>query len=211
VGFYAEVRLLYLKKDDEHPENKVWMGREAISFGHVTRLEKLADRERYRNTTFDAHQKAGICVTSIYLQKLYERLETPKVSDFAPPVLIRNESWDRSACEVPAQEYVDLRYVGGYRERFKELAHHNTIVACEEDMFIECINRCHIILDQAPVMWESCATLVGWLDEAEGQQAQAWQELEKDPVSLALARAWRSYFREVSAVGARALFWFPRY
>lgn len=210
MGFNAEIRVLYPEKD-KHPGNRVWQGREAISFGHVTRLQKLVDRDRYGHIIFDSHQRAGISVTSIYLGKLWERLQAPKTSDFAPPFLIRDKSWRWDTYAVPAQEYTDLVYVRGYEDLSEPLALHNKIVGLEGEALSERINRYHLILDQVPVMWESCATLVDWLNEAEGQRSSEWQELEKDPVSQALARAWRSYFREVSVVGARAMFWFPRY
>lgn len=211
MGFQAEIRLLY-PGTDKHPGNKVWVAREAVSFGHVTRFQKLANRERYGHITFNSHRRAGVCVTSIYLGKLDRKLNTPKASDFAPPFLIRDKSWRRDEYPVPAPEYTDLEYVINYFQRdqvAEVLALHNEIIKLEGEALAERINRCNIVIEQAPVMWESCETLVAWFDEAEAQRSQEWQELEKDPVSLALAKAWRSYFREISAVGARAMFWFP--
>lgn len=219
MGFNVELLILYRRAVPETGHG-IWEAHEAITFGRVTRLEKIT-HPRFAHLQKDHHERAGICVVSVLLGRMFAKLDTTPREAFAPPFLI-SELPDGATFAEGLEAYqgalrgaaddlllrpfpLEQRSIDA-----QQIKLHNDIVSLDDDALRWSLNDYHPVMDP-PFLWERCSALADWLETAEVQMASEWQELMKDPISLALARAWRAYLREVGAVGARALFIFPRW
>lgn len=219
MGFQAKLVLLYPEEEELPPKTpadeesgrrtvrKFWKSQESIDFGHITRLEKLID-PRLSHVGHSSHRRAGICVMSVFLEPLFEMMYKADLKVFAPKFIIYNDYAERVLrFDEIAETEVQIDWDSD-ESLPEEMAKHNEILNRPQKE-ISRISAKHEPRLSPPFMWESCSTLAVQLDECEASHSEEWQALEKDPVSLALARGWREYLREVGRVGVQALFVFP--
>lgn len=206
MGFKAELRLLYPDRKVIGPEKTVWMAKETISFGYITRLQKLVEHVR----EYDPHVRAGICMFHTIHQKLVDKLvRRPQWPDFAPPFLLyksfeqQHEVYEVKKTSQVWSEFVDA---GMFNPKLEV---HNQFLTWEHKKLQEFVAESYNIILDRLVMWEASSTVVQWLDEAEAAHAPEWQELQKEPVALAKVCGWREYLRHVGNVEARIMFQFP--
>ncbi len=218
MGFNAELRILYPDHKLLGQDKTLWKAQEVISFGYVTRLQKLVEYPKHH---YGDHERAGICVVGCIMAKLVEKLgRGPIWPDFAPLFLIYEAYFEDHAAYSLAKttgvlDYIDagscFEFSG--QDRLKPSPKlkkgHNEILGWSQDRLNAYVANNYNIIVHPLIMWESCENITAWLDEAEKIKTPEWQELEKNPISLAKARAWREYLREVGKIGARALFLFP--
>lgn len=227
MGFSTTLLLLWPASscpecDETHPSSTMWHAEETISFGDVTRMEKMTDKKLFGHLRFSTRQRAGMCAVDFILKRLFAKSAKPTREDFAPIFLIYQEYPKRYELLASPEfrdtkEYVDLNEycIEGFPKyamrltRTDVLTRHNEVIAMSEPKLVEYLTSpdYHPIM-RPPYMWEKCSTLATWLHETEAEKSGTWQELEKEPVSLALVRAWRAYLEEVGKVGVRALFVF---
>lgn len=238
MGFSTTLLLLYPVSPDSEPDGNLplpnleasakksprtmWRAEDTISFGDVTRMEKMTDKKTFGHLRFSSRQRAGMCAVDFILKRLFAKSAKPTREDFAPKFLIYQEYPKRYELLASAEfrgtkEYVDLNeycmeYFPKYALRLfrpESLVRHNEVIAMSESQLVTYLTSpdYHPIM-RPPYMWEKCGTLAEWLHAAEAEKSGTWQELEKEPTSLALVRAWRAYLEEVGKVGVRALFVF---
>jgi hypothetical protein len=220
MGFNAELLMVYPVRQPPKEKASIWCAQESISFGYITRLQKLIECVR----DYNPHARAGICTFSYMYFKLVEKLKRgPQWQDFAPFFLIYERFSDQAEAYQAASWKENLEFVdcGICRSAFEyakppnpsahHRAQHNQILQDMNQDQLNCyVNDSYNIIMDPPTMWESCATIAAWLDELENNNTPEWQEVQKDPLSLAKFRGWREYLREIGKAEARALFIFPR-
>ena len=217
MGYEAELLLLCPERNEAaNKDIVVWRGSDIIDFGHVTRMEKLTS-PHYRHLGFPPRERAAICIVNCLLTKIGEKFEAADYSSLAPEFRIHDLWGDevQALAKLSPGDYID---VGLYvRHKFsgrhghisvERLNAHNASLKLPPEQQKKELNWGAIILE-VPFIWEPAATLADWLDKAEAEKTEEWRELTKESVSLALARGWRSYLREIGAAGVRALFIFP--
>lgn len=209
MGFTAELVLLY-PLDDSIPEQNAWVGHEPISFGRVTRLEKLT-AERFRHIEFSGHKRAACCTVSLFFSKLWPQFNPLSENIFAPEIV---SDYDEVIERDERNNFIHLAtYLESTKRGFPSntFGNHNAITRLPRPEIEKRIQEeWHPVLEP-PIMWQDCIILAQWLSEAEEQVSEEWKMAQVDPVSIALMRAWRAYFLEVSKVRAKALFLFPTY
>lgn len=207
MGFKAELLILH---PEHYRETLSWLGQEVISFGHVTRLEKLTNKERFGHVIYTPRHRAGICVVNYIVKQLSRKLDCPDRTDFAPPFLVTS-SMDKDFEEIMVREHVSL---SDYERRLSSIdqcrlvAHNRNLKLPNADLLEFAREKLNLVMGEL-FLWAPCSTIAEWLDGAEEKKSEEWLELERERVSLALARAWRAYLAEVGKVGVRALFVFP--
>ncbi|WKZ29187.1 MAG: hypothetical protein QY323_00490 [Patescibacteria group bacterium] len=202
-----ELRFLYPENIGE--DRTAWRPHgQPLSFGGVTRLEKIVHK-RFAHLSWSAHQRAGICVVSTLLGKLFETLDNAPSETVAPHILVYEYQDELDAELARTQgDVIDPDFSIGLEGTFARVGpKHNALRALEDEAAKEHLKTFHPAL-KPPLLWEQCGTLARWLQEAESAETDEWRQLRTEPVSLAVARVWHAWLHELGKVGARALFVF---
>lgn len=205
----------------------VWQPWEIVSFGYITRMDKLLHPEKYGGRVFRAVEVAGIATFSIIYRELTAKLKDWKLSDFPPRFDISDDDEEfvphntilcfekardgEEYTSSPAYLATDSAHLtDAFEVKFRQ---HNTQIenlARKDAEAVKYMNEGYDPIRDTPFMWASCEELAAWLDEAETEQKVEWLELQKYPEALARTRGWREYFREMGAARARVMFYEPR-
>ena len=207
-----------------------WEVRDMIDLGRIVRLESLIASEAKER--FDPHERAGICMARMILDRLGRRLGkvqesgVGEPSDFAPFMLRytvgKEENALALAFEVGVKVYLDC----GPRD--KTLAHlleadrgrmypsgnaidkHNEFLVLDPAQMGKFISAGrYSALTDAPLMWAPCKDVAVWIDIDFKSAERAACEASKTPISEARVAAWGKYLRALGECDARAIFLFP--
>ena len=210
MGFSLELYFLFRNGQADDDAN-VWIARgQPIDFGRVTRMEKIT-HQRFKHLEYDPHHRASICVVSLLLGKLFEKLDASPAETIAPTFLVYEFRDERDTLLETASgnaiEIEDWLPFDRTREQ-RKMREHNHVMKLPPDELRAHIEKHHPAMDP-PFLWESAAVLARWLQEAIGAETDEWRELSKSLVSLALFRVWYAHLLELGKVDARVLFVFP--
>lgn len=192
-----------------------WSIVSVISFGEVTRMEKLVSPQ-YRHLSFDAMKRAGICAASILLRHLGERLSRMSGSEQVVPRVFTDKLQIDFSGLRDGEQYALIQTASrlGFGEMFpsKTINAHNSLVLQSDWSFANHIREDYSVVTDPPFLWESLDEVVVWLD-AVGSEAftEEHAALGKDAVAGALFDAWKVYLGAVRGLGWKVIFVFPPY
>lgn len=220
MGFMAQWLIVYPERDCPVKGHTMWCSEERFDFGHITRFEKL--QMPRIGDEFRAWDRASICVTRVAIEYIVEclRRKTFDRSLFAPPFLIYEDGVQQrnlfqTLIRQRGRDHIDpgMRYeapwVLGMYPTQDHMKGHNAKVALTDAKLARFASERYCIEISQLVAWAPCAKIAARLKSEERKKTPLWQELQKRPLSLALAKAYRAYLREIGKADARMLFIFP--
>lgn len=205
----------------------VWEVRDRIDLGRIVRLESLIAPET--GGRFDPHERAGICMARMILDRLYKRAKELKHEHLAPYFLMYRPAEEERAIalafESGAREAVDcgprnhelddiLRLFEAdrgvlYPSR-EAMEKHNAVLALrDKELSRMGVSGGYAVLTDAPLMWAPCKDVTCWIDLDVKRAEPAACEASKTPISEARVGAWGEYLKRLGECDARAIFLFP--
>jgi hypothetical protein len=199
-----------------HKKYFVWRGKEIISIGRVTRVEKMEDPNYAGKQS--GREIAGICAGSWLTQKLAKNQGLGR-QDFAPPFLVSKESdhtgfmWEQTELDYETLAGGEV-FVGPVHSSLTQwsspardtMLAHNKLLKLSGAKFEEILKR-DVVMSPL-VRWESCVHVASWLGELLVSESYNRKVLVADDKALAYLRMWETTLRELGAFGARVLFVF---
>lgn len=205
----------------------VWGVHDRIDLGRIVRLSSLTAPES--GAKFSPHERAGICMAHMILERLYERTRGLKREHLAPHFLIHRlieeEGAIALAFESGAREVIDC---GPRDQEFDNLLRlfqadqgllypsheamekHNAILALRDSELLRLgTSGGYSVLTDAPLMWATCRDVASWLDDDQISDASAAVEAGKTSISCAQLCAWNAQLWALAECDARAIFLFP--
>lgn len=208
----------------------VWSVSEIISFGRITRPQKMVGRGyEHLHASYTGRIAAAIGVTGALLPPLFRMLQNPSRAHFAPEFGLMDDgpyavdpfcylsrwheqhlSYERISEDAQfcrARTFLG-RISVPVREHIQD--HNRKILLPDEAFFGEVSDRWDPIL-QMPLVWTEASAVLRWIrnwSSGSDINRRSWQRVRTDEEALSYLRMWRAVLTEAARLNAKVIFYF---